>query len=192
MRLELESTCSSWIGIRKLLSERQKTEILYKAEGEGKVKAWTSLVSWMRWHLWATFGSVVVLPICPSKEPVQETRKIHFFLPLLHEQNTKARARLPFNYKQRSALLKSSLSCVCKSHIKKIHFHTSKIIYNLLRKRKNLLWDPHCSEQNSMHRLIFFCCCCSVLFFFFCRDNGGKNIVDKNQRGRRAQIKSNS
>lgn len=191
MRLELESTCSSWIGIRKLLSERQKTEILYKAEGEGKVKAWTSLVSWMRWHLWATFGSVVVLPICPSKEPVQETRKIHFFLPLLHEQNTKARARLPFSYKQRSALLKSSLSCVCKSHIKKIHFHTSKIIYNLLRKRKNLLWDPHCSEQNSMHRLIFCCCCCSVLFFF-CRDNGGKNIVDKNQRGRRAQIKSNS
>lgn len=133
---------------------------------------------------------------CPSNLSQQRTsvgnkENTLFFLPLLHEQNTKARARLPFNYKQRSALLKSSLSCVCKSHIKKIHFHTSKIIYNLLRKRKNLLWDPHCSEQNSMHRLIFFCCCCSVLFFF-CRVNGGKNIVDKNQRGRRAQIKSNS
>lgn len=86
MRLELESTCSSWIGIRKLLSERQKTEILYKAEGEGKVKAWTSLVSWMRWHLWATFGSVLSFQSVLAKNQCRKQGKYtFFFLPLLHE-----------------------------------------------------------------------------------------------------------
>lgn len=79
MRLELESTCSSWIGIRKLLSERQKTEILYKAEGEGKVKAWTSLVSWMRWHLWATFGSVLSFQSVLAKNQCRKQGKYTFF-----------------------------------------------------------------------------------------------------------------
>ena len=128
MRLELESICSSWTGIRQLLpSERQiKQKMLYRVEGSGKGKPETFLVSWMTRHLRMTFGSVLVFPDSSRKHQVWVTVKIHFTFALWREHKAavtclKSQAAKPFLCLQEtfedSSLLcrqKSSQCCLLK------------------------------------------------------------------------------
>lgn len=138
MRLELESTCSSWIGIRKLLSERQIIkQILYRVEGAGKGNVSGFMDDTYEWH-W-------VSACLPSQ--CQETPSIG------NSENRLYHCRVNGTW---GSCGLTQEPCVCRRHFKTIHFYVSKKVHNILFKR--WFWIFFAPSQNPHTKSLYHFC----------------------------------